>query len=71
MANLGQARGRFQCVATVSLREDQLTVQGPATLTETGNHPFALAITGGTAQGQVQITPVSDTEQHCTLTVIR
>lgn len=51
-------------------------MQGLATLTETGNQPFALAITGGTgayrtAHGQVQITPVSDTGQHYTLTVIR
>ena len=48
MADLGQAGARFQCAATVSLPEGQLTVQGPATLTETGNQPFMLAITGGT-----------------------
>jgi hypothetical protein len=75
MADLGQAGGRFQCVATVSLPEGQLTVQGLPTLTETGNQPFTLAITGGTgtyrtAHGQVQVTPVSETEQHYTLTVI-
>jgi hypothetical protein len=63
-------------VATVSLPEGQLTVQGLATLTETGNQPFTLAITGGTgayrtARGQAQVTPVSQTEQHYTLTVIR
>ena len=76
MADLGQAGARFQCVATVSLPEGQLTVQGLATLTETGNQPFTLAITGGTgayrtAHGQAQVTPVSGTEQHYTLTVIR
>ena len=76
MADLGRAGARFQCVATVSLPEGQLTVQGLATLTETGNQPFTLAITGGTgayrtAHGQAQITPVSQTEQRYTLTVIR
>jgi hypothetical protein len=76
MADLGQAGARFQCVATVSLPEGQLTVQGLATSTETGNQPFTLAITGGTgayrtAHGQAQITPVSQTDQHYTLTVIR
>ena len=76
MADLGRAGARFQCAATVSLPEGQLTVQGLATLTETGNQPFTLAITGGTgayrtAHGQAQITPVSQTEQHYTLTVIR
>lgn len=76
VADLGQAGARFQCVATVSLPEGQLTVQGLPTLTETGTRPFALAITGGTgayrtAHGQVQITPVSGTEQHYTLTIIR
>jgi hypothetical protein len=76
MADLGQAGARFQCVATVSLPEGQLTVQGLATLTETGNQPFTLAITGGTgayrtARGQAQVTPVSETEQRYTLTVIR
>lgn len=75
MADLGQAGGRFQCVATVSLPEGQLTVQGLATLTETGTQPFTLAITGGTgayrtAHGQVKVAPVSETEQHYTLTVI-
>lgn len=76
MADLGQAGARFQCTATVSLTEGQLTVQGLATLTETGNQPFTLAITGGTgayrtARGQAQITPVSPTEQRYTLTVIQ
>jgi hypothetical protein len=75
MADLGQAGGRFQCVATVSLPEGQLTVQGLPTLTETGNQPFTLAITGGTgayrtAHGQLQVAPVSETEEHYTLTVI-
>ena len=76
MADLGQAGARFQCAATVFLPEGQLTVQGLATLTETGNQPFTLAITGGTgayrtARGQAQVTPVSPTEQRYTLTVIR
>jgi hypothetical protein len=76
MADLGQAGARFQCTPTVSLPEGQITVQGLATLTETGNQPFTLAITGGTgayrtARGHAQITPVSQTEQHYTLTVIR
>jgi hypothetical protein len=76
MADLGQAGGRFQCAATVSLPEGQLTVQGLATLTETGNQPFTLAITGGTgayrtARGQAQVTPVSETERHYTISVIR
>ena len=75
MADLGQAGGRFQCVATVSLPEGQLTVQGLPTLTETGGQPFTLAITGGTgayrtAHGQLQVAPVSETEEHYTLTVI-
>jgi hypothetical protein len=76
MADLGQAGARFQCAATVSLPEGQLTVQGLATMNETGNQPFTLAITGGTgayrtAHGQAQVTPVSETERHYTLTVIR
>jgi hypothetical protein len=76
VADLGQDGARFQCVATVSLPEGQLTAQGLPTLTETGTQPFTLAITGGTgayrtARGQVQITPVSQTEQHYTLTIIR
>lgn len=76
MADLGRAGARFQCVATVSLPEGQLTVQGLATLTETGSQPFTLAITGGTgayrtAHGQARITPVSQTEQRYALTVIR
>jgi hypothetical protein len=76
MADLGQAGGRFQCAATVSLPEGQLTVQGLATLTETGNQPFTLAITGGTgayrtARGQARVTPVNETERHYTITVTR
>jgi len=75
MADLAQAGARFQCVATVSLPEGQLTAQGLATLTETGGEPFTLAITGGTgayrtAHGQVQIAQVSETERHYTLTLI-
>jgi hypothetical protein len=75
MADLDQAGARFQCVATVSLPEGQLTAQGLATLTQTGSQPFTLAITGGTgayrtAHGQIQITQVSETESHYTLTVI-
>ena len=75
MADLGQAGGRFQCAATVSLPEGQLTAQGLVTLTEAGGRPFTLAITGGTgayrtAHGQILVVPVSETEQRYTLTVI-
>jgi hypothetical protein len=75
MADLGQAGGRFQCLATLSLPEGQLTAQGLVTLTETGGQPVTLAITGGTgayrtAHGQARIVQVSRTEQHYTLTVI-
>ena len=75
MADLGQAGGRFQCVATLSLPEGQLTTQGLITLTETGNQPVTLAITGGTgayrtAHGQAQVVQVSETEARYTLTVI-
>ena len=75
VAEPGQASRRFQCVATVSLPEGQLTAQGLATLTETSPQPFTLAITGGTgayrtAHGQLQVAPVSETESHYTLTVI-
>jgi Allene oxide cyclase barrel like domain len=75
MADLGQAGGRFQCVATLSLPEGQLTTQGLITLTETGGQPVTLAITGGTgayrtAHGQAQVVQVSETEARYTLTVI-
>ena len=66
--------GHFQCLATLSLPEGQLTAQGLTTLNESGQ-PFTLAITGGTgayrtAHGQIRIAPVSETESHYTLTVI-
>src|SRR5215208_6880963 len=48
VADHGQAGGRFQCLATLSLPEGQLTAQGLATLTEAGGQPVTLAITGGT-----------------------
>jgi len=75
MADLGQAGGRFQCQATLSLPEGQLTAQGLITQSEGGNQPFTLAITGGTgayrtAHGQVRVTQVNDTEGHYTLTII-
>ena len=75
MADLGQAGGRFQCVATLSLPEGQLTAQGLATLNEAGDQPFMLAITGGTgayrsAHGQIRVAPVSQTESRYTVTVI-
>ena len=74
MADLGQAGGRFQCLATLSLPDGQLTAQGLATLNETGDQPFTLAITGGTgayrtAHGQIRIAPVSQTESRYTLTI--
>ena len=76
MADLGPAGGRFQCVATVSLPDGQLTVQGLLTQAEGGLKPFILAITGGTgayrtAHGQVRVIPISETEQRYTLTLIR
>jgi hypothetical protein len=75
MADLGQAGGRFQCLATLALPEGQLTAQGLATLTEAGGQPVTLAITGGTgayrtAHGQARIIQVSETEARYTLTVI-
>jgi hypothetical protein len=75
VAEPGDASRRFQCVATVSLPEGQLTAQGLATLTETSPQPFTLAITGGTgayrtAHGQLQVAPVSETERHYTLTLV-
>jgi hypothetical protein len=75
MADLGQAGGRFQCLATLSLPEGQLTAQGLATLTEAGGQPITLAITGGTgayrtAHGQARVVQVSETEARFTLTVI-
>jgi hypothetical protein len=75
VAEPDHASRRFQCVATVSLPEGQLTAQGLATVTETSPQPFTLAITGGTgayrtAHGQLQVAPVSETERHYTLTLI-
>jgi hypothetical protein len=62
MADLGQAGGRFQCLATLALPEG-------------GGQPVTLAITGGTgayrtAHGQARIIQVSETEARYTLTVI-
>jgi hypothetical protein len=48
MADLGQADGRFQCLATMSLPHGQLTAQGLITHNEGGSEPFTVAITGGT-----------------------
>jgi hypothetical protein len=75
VAEPDHASRRFQCVATLSLPEGQLTTQGLATVTETSPQPFTLAITGGTgayrtAHGQLQVAPVSETERHYTLTLI-
>ena len=75
MADLGQAGGRFHCLATLSLPEGQLTAQGLVTQTEGGDQPFTVAITGGTgayrtAHGQVRVTQVSETERHYTLSLI-
>jgi FlaG/FlaF family flagellin (archaellin) len=75
MADLGETGARFQCVATVSLPEGELTAQGLATLAETVDQPFTLAITGGTgayrtAHGQIRVAPVSENESPYTLTVI-
>ena len=75
MADLGQAGGRFQCLVTVSLPDGQLTAQGLATLTETGQQPVTLAITGGTgayrtAHGQLRVVQVSETEARDTVTLI-
>ena len=75
MADLGQAGGRFHCLATLSLPEGQLTAQGLVTQTEGGDQPFTVAITGGTgayrtAHGQVRVVQVSETERHYTLSLI-
>ena len=75
MADLDQAGARFQCVATVSLPEGQLTVQGLATLTETGNQPFTLAITGGTgayngARGTAVANQVNNSTTGITVTLL-
>jgi hypothetical protein len=75
VAEPDHASRRFQCVATVSLPEGQLTAQGLATVTETSPQPFTLAITGGTgayrtAHGHLQVAPVSETERHYTLTLL-
>jgi hypothetical protein len=75
VAEPDHASRRFQCVATVSLPEGQLTAQGLATVTETSPQPFTLVITGGTgayrtAHGQLRVAPVSETERHYTLTLI-
>jgi hypothetical protein len=75
MADLGQAGGRFHCLATLSLPEGQLTAQGLFTQTEGGDQPFTLAITGGTgayrtAHGQVRVVQVGETERHYTLSLI-
>jgi hypothetical protein len=75
VAEPGHASRRFQCVATVSLPEGQLTAQGLATVTEASPQPFTLAITGGTgayrtAHGQLRVAQVSETESRYTLTVI-
>jgi hypothetical protein len=76
VANLGAAGLRVQCVATLSLPDGQITAQGLPTLTESGSPPFELAITGGTgayrtADGQIQVTQVSETRSRYVLTVLR
>ena len=75
MADLGQAGGRFQCLVTLSLPDGQLTAQGLVTLTETGQQPLTLAVTGGTgayrtAHGEVRVVQVSETEARDTITLI-
>ena len=56
------------CVVSAQLPDGQITVQGLVTFTEeTAGDPFVLAITGGTgpyaeAQGEVQVTEVSETD---------
>jgi glucose/arabinose dehydrogenase len=76
VASLGAAGLRVQCVATLSLPDGQITAQGLPTLTESGSAPFALAITGGTgayrtADGQIQVTQVSETRSRYVLTILR
>jgi Allene oxide cyclase barrel like domain len=64
------------CVATLSLRRGQITLQGLVTFTETGQPPpFFVAITGGTgayrtAHGEMTVTAVSQTEERYTLHLI-
>jgi hypothetical protein len=53
-----------QCLATVSLPQGQITVQGLVDFARPGGGPFTLAVTGGTgayrtAHGEVEITEES------------
>ncbi len=62
-----------QCVATASLPQGQITVQGLIDVTEPG--PFTLAITGGTgayrtAHGEVEVTEESPEVDRITLKLI-
>jgi hypothetical protein len=56
------------CVVSAKLPDGQITVQGLVTFSgATAGEPFTLAITGGTglyaeAQGEVQVTEVSETD---------
>ena len=59
----------YQCVATMSLRRGQITLQGLVEIQGAGDmSPFTVAITGGTgayrgAGGEARIRPVSDSER--------
>jgi hypothetical protein len=65
--------GTAQCVATVSLADGQITIQG--LLSFTGDElpaPFQQAITGGTgayadARGQITVEELSETEANITV----
>jgi hypothetical protein len=62
-----------QCVATLSLREGQITAQGLVDFTGPG--PFTFAITGGTgayrtAHGEVELTEESPTVDRLRLKLI-
>jgi hypothetical protein len=65
--------GTAQCVATVSLPDGQLTIQGLVSFTgEELPAPFQQAITGGTgayanARGQITVEELSETEANITV----
>jgi hypothetical protein len=58
-------RQEAQCIATFSFRDGEITAQALIRLRSTT--PYAVSITGGSgkyegAEGEIQVTPVSDTE---------
>jgi hypothetical protein len=62
------------CVATLSLRYGQITVQGLVTFREGSEMPFTVAVTGGTgayrsAGGELRVIPVSETVERYVLSL--